>query len=118
RLAQPVLEVAPIAEVDGRGIRGEEHECRWRDRGLGHVEQPGPVAADGWRGRSFRGRQQYAIELAGSDALAALAPDVDGGLEDASDALAGLRADRDDRREVEERDVVADPFDVLVERLV
>ena len=31
------------------------------------------------------------------------------------DPLAGLGADRDDRREVEERHVVADPLDVLVE---
>ena len=36
-------------------------------------------------------------------------------LEDAPDALPGLRADRDDRREIEERDLVADPLDVLVE---
>ena len=36
-------------------------------------------------------------------ALAALAPDVDRQLEHALDALAGLGADRDDRREVEER---------------
>ena len=37
------------------------------------------------------------------------------GLEDLADALAGLGADRHDRREVEERHLVADPLDVLVE---
>ena len=59
--------------------------------------------------------RQDPVELAGRDPLAPLAPDVDGGLEDAPDALAGLGADRDDRREIEERDLVADPLDVLVE---
>ena len=45
-------------------------------------------------------------------------PDVDRGLEHPPDALAGLGADRHDRREVEERHLVADPLDVLVEGLV
>ena len=61
---------------------------------------------------------QDAVQLAGRDPLAALAPDVDRQLEHPADALAGLGADRDDRREVEERHLVADPVDVLVERPV
>src|SRR6185503_337429 len=48
--------------------------------------------------------------------LAALAPDVDRHLQDLANALARLRADGHDRREVEERDLVVDPLDVLVER--
>ena len=67
--------------------------------------------------RSVR-RHQDAVQLAGRDAPAALGPDVDRGLEHATHALAGLGADRHDRREVEERHLVADPLDVLVEGLV
>ena len=54
-LAQPVLEVAPVAEVDGRRVRGEEHEGRRRDGGLGRVEQLRPVAADRRRRRPLGG---------------------------------------------------------------
>src|SRR4051794_5630169 len=37
RLAQPVLQVAAVREVDRRRIRREEHERRRRDGRLGHV---------------------------------------------------------------------------------
>ena len=42
----PVLEVAPVAEVDRRRVVGEEHERRRRDRGLGAVEDLRPAALD------------------------------------------------------------------------
>src|SRR5439155_7752760 len=45
-LAQPVLDVAPVAEVDQAGLVGEEDEGRRRDRGLRAVEDLRPAALD------------------------------------------------------------------------
>ena len=73
-VAQPVLEVAPIREVDRRRVRCEEHERRRRDGRLRGVEQLGPLAADGRRRRPFGRRGEHAVQLAGRDAPAALAP--------------------------------------------
>ena len=67
-----------------------------------------------WRRSVGRGGENT-VQLAGGDPLSALAPDLDRGLEDTADALTGLGADRDDRREVEERHLAPDPLDVLVE---
>ena len=119
RLAQPVLEIAPVAEVDRPRLAGEEHERRRRDGRLRGVEELRPAALDERRRPGAPSTSiSEPVELAGRDALAALAPDVDRELEHAPDALAGLGADRDDRGEVEERHLVADPLDVLVEGLV
>src|SRR3954470_11961813 len=116
--AQLVLEVAAVAEVNGRRVRGEEDEGRRRDRGLRGVEELRAMAAHRrWR-RPFRRGEQDAVQLARRNPLAALAPDLDRGLKHAPHALTRLGADRQDRREIEERDLVPDPLDVLVERLI
>ena len=115
-IAQLVLEVAPVAEMDRRGIRGEEDEGRRARR------QPGShrTASAGGRGRAAAAFDQWPpistrlsspveIRLRRSPQMSI------GRLQHASDALARLRADRDDRGKVEERDLVPDPFGVLVE---
>ena len=94
RLAQPVLEVAPVAEVDRARLAGEEHERRRRDRRLGGVEDLRPPALDQRRLLAARRLAEQPVELAGRDPPAALAPDVDRELEHPPDPLAGLRADR------------------------
>ena len=57
-IAQPVLEVAPVREVDRRRVRREEHERRRRDGRLGRVDGsssgvrgPRPAASARWRPR-------------------------------------------------------------------
>jgi hypothetical protein len=75
------------------GVGRDEPEGRWRHRGLRRVEQLRAVAANRRRRRAVRGRQQHPVERPGRDPFAALAPDIDGRLEHAPDALAGLGAD-------------------------
>ena len=93
RLAQPVLEVAPVAEVDRARLAGEEHERRRRDGHLRRVEQLRAPALDRRRLLARRGVAHDPVQLAGRDAPAALGPHVDGELQHARHALAGLRRD-------------------------
>src|SRR5207247_10111917 len=116
RLAQSVLEVAPVREMHGTGLAGEEHERRWRDRDLRRVKELRSTALDHWRGLPLSGDGYKAVQLTRRHALASLAPDVHCRLENPIHALAGPGTDRNDRREIEERRVAPDPVDVLVER--
>ena len=118
-LAQPVLEVAPVAEVDRptrprRRTRTSAARRRPGSRRRASAGGRGPAAAASAPSADDQDRLSSPVEI-----RLRRSPQMSiGGLEHAPDALAGLGADRDDRREVEERDLVADPLDVLVERLV
>src|SRR6266550_1465157 len=115
-LTQPVLEIAPIREMDRGRVVGEEHERRWRNSRLGSVEDLRATALDDRRNLTFDGCSDDPVQFGRGDPLAPLAPDVDGHLQHPPDSLAGLRTDGDERGEIEERHLVVDPVDVLVER--
>src|SRR5450432_2990333 len=104
--------------MDAVGVLGEEDE-RGRCYGhLGRVEDLGPATFDQrWRLAPDRLGDQP-VQLARAGTATALAPDVYRRCEDAANALAGLGADRDDRRQVDERRLATQGNHVLVERLV
>jgi hypothetical protein len=112
---QLVLEIAPIAEVNRRRVVREEDEGRRCDTGLRPVEQLRAASLDDRRLLTLQGRPEDPVQLGRRDPLPALAPDVDRRFEDALDSLPGLRADREDRSEIEERRLLSDPVHVLVE---
>ncbi len=118
RVAQPVLQVPAVAEVDRCRIGGKEHERRRRHAGLGRVADLGAAPADqGRRGALHRGRHEP-VQLPGGDPLAPLAPHVDGQLQDLAHPLPGLGADGHDRCVVQERELAAQVDHELVEGLV
>src|SRR5207247_6279719 len=99
----------------GGRVGRKENERRRGSCRLGRVEEPRSVAANRWRWCALGSGEEHAVQLARRDPLAALAPDVDRLFEHPTDTLSGLRADRHDRRKVEEWHLGPDPFGVLVE---
>ena len=68
RVAQPVLEVALVAEVDVLRAAREEHERGRLDGRLGGVVELGPPIADRRRRLSERGLAEHPVERPGRDA--------------------------------------------------
>ena len=114
-VAEDHIEVAPVREVDRRTRPRRRTRTSAARRRLGRVEELRAAAPDERRRPAARSRRSGAGSARRSGCADGARPRCRRQLQHASDALAGLGADRDDRREVEERRLVPDPLDVLVE---
>ena len=94
----PVLQVAPIAEVDQLRVVDEDHEGGRPDRDLRRVQDLRLPVADVRRRMGAHGVGHQPVQLAGRDATEALLGHAPRLAQDALDALAGLRRGEHDVR--------------------